>query len=203
MWAFGRSVRSSCIVGTTFVAASRRIRYLPSHFCLRVCARSSPFAPYHGVLLSLSPYPHLFVCCFSWCCCTPYAKRDVRGWGPSFLFLSLLPGWSHTFVGLGWWRGPCARCSSRVRGVAQHGNILVWLPPFPPHLFVRCVSCRRYAPCMGVTYLPHPHLCVFRVSRRRCTPYANGLAAAGVLSCHGILPLPSSVGLILLRWCGM
>ena len=28
-------------------------------------------------------------------------------------------------------------------------------------------------------------------------------SAAGVLSCHGVLPLPSSVGLLILRWCGM
>ena len=117
----------SCIVGTTFVAASRRITYLPSHLCLRVCARSSPFVPYHGVLMSLFPYPHLFVCCLSWCRCTPYAKRDVRGSGPSFFFLPLLPGWFHTFVGLGWWRGPGARCSSRVRGVARHGNCKIVL----------------------------------------------------------------------------
>ena len=127
---------SSCIVGTTFVAASRRITYLPLHLCLHVCARSSPFVPYHGVLMSLFPYPHPFVCCLSWCCCTPYAKGDVRGWGPSFLFVSLLPGWFHTFVGIGWWRGPGARCFSRVRGVVRHGNILAWLPPFPPYLFV-------------------------------------------------------------------
>ena len=125
---------SSCIVGTTFVAASQRITYLPSHLCPRVCARSSPFVPYHGVLMSLFPYPHPIVCCLLWCRCTPYAKTDVRGWGPSFLFLCLLPGWFHTFVGLGWWRGPGARCFSRVRGVAGHGNILAWLPPFPPHL---------------------------------------------------------------------
>ena len=105
MWAFGGSVRSSCNVGTTFVAALRRITYLPSHLCLRVCARSSPVAPYDGVLMSLSPYPHLFVCCLSWRRCTPYARRGVRGLGPSFLLLSLLPAWSNTFVGLGWWRG--------------------------------------------------------------------------------------------------
>ena len=69
MWAFGGLVRSSCNVGTTFVAAAcsiaRRITYLSSHLCLRVCAGSSPFAPYHGVLMSLSPYPYLFVCCLS------------------------------------------------------------------------------------------------------------------------------------------
>ena len=105
MWAFGGFVRSSCNVGTTFVAASQRITYLPLHLCLRLCAGSSPFVPYHGLLMSLSPYPHLFVSCLSWCRCTPYAKRGMRGRGPSFLLLSLLPGWSHTFVGLGWWRG--------------------------------------------------------------------------------------------------
>ena len=32
---------------------------------------------------------------------------------------------------------------------------------------------------------------------------ANGHAAAAVLSCHGTLSLPSLVGLLLLRWCGM
>ena len=127
---------SWCIVGTTFVAALRRITYLSSHLCLRVCARSSPFVPYHGVLKSLFPYPHPFVCCLSWCRCTPDAKKDVRRLAPAFLFLSLHPGWFHTFVGLGWWRGPGARCFTRVRGVARHGNILAWLPPFPPFLFV-------------------------------------------------------------------
>ena len=73
---------SSCIVGTTFVAASRRITYLPSHLCLRVCARSSPFVPYHGVLMSLFPYPPPFVCCLSWCRCTSYAKETCVGGGP-------------------------------------------------------------------------------------------------------------------------
>ena len=62
---------SSCIVGTTFVAALQRITYAPSHLCLRVCARSSPFMPYHGVLMSLFPYPQPFVCCLSWRRCTP------------------------------------------------------------------------------------------------------------------------------------
>ena len=87
--------------------AAYNIPAFAPHLCLRVCARSSPFAPYHGVLMSLSPY--LLVCCLSWCRCTPYAKREVCGWGPYFLFLPLLPGWSHTFVGLGWWRGRDAR----------------------------------------------------------------------------------------------
>ena len=70
---------SLCFADTMLVAASRRITYLPSHLCLRVCARSSPFVPYHGVLMSLFPYPYPFVCCLSWCRCAPYAKRDVRG----------------------------------------------------------------------------------------------------------------------------
>ena len=73
---------SSCIVNTTFVAASRRITYLPSHLCLQVCARSSPFVPYHGVLMSFFPYPPPFVCCLSWCRCTLYAKETCVGGGP-------------------------------------------------------------------------------------------------------------------------
>ena len=60
-------------------SVAQHITYLSSHLCLRVCARSSPFAPYHGVLTSLSPYPYLFVCCLSWRRCTPYAKRGVGG----------------------------------------------------------------------------------------------------------------------------
>ena len=83
MWAFVGSVRSWCNVGTTFVAAAcsvaRHITYLSSHLCLRVCARSSPFAPYHGVLMSLSPYVYFFVCYLSWRRCTPYAKKGLRG----------------------------------------------------------------------------------------------------------------------------
>ena len=78
MWAFGGSLQSSCNVGTLFVAASRRITYLLSLLCLRVCARSSLFAPYHGVLMSLSPYPHLFVCCLS----LPMQKGACVGGGP-------------------------------------------------------------------------------------------------------------------------
>ena len=110
MWVFGGSVRSSCNVGTMFVAAAcfvaRRITYLSFHLCLSVCALSSPFAPDHGVPVSFSPYPYLFVCCLSWRRCTPYARGGVRGRrGFSFLLLSLLPGWSHTFVGLCCWRG--------------------------------------------------------------------------------------------------
>ena len=65
------------------------------------------------------------------------------------------------------------------------------------------MSCCRYAPCVNVKYLSHPLFCVFRVLRRRGAPYANGRAAAGGLSCHGVLQLPSSVGLLILRWCGM
>ena len=84
MWAFGGSVRSSCNVGTTFVAAAcsvaRCVTYLSAHLRLRVCARSSPFAPYHGVFMSLSLY--LSVCCLSWRRCTPYAKGACEGGGP-------------------------------------------------------------------------------------------------------------------------
>ena len=43
--------------------------------------------------------------------------------------------------------------------------------------------------------------CVAAALRSLCK--TNGRVAAGVLSCHGILSLPSSVSLILLRWCGM
>ena len=86
MWAFGGSVRFLCNVGTKFVAAAcsvaRRITCLSSYLRLRVCARSPPFAPYHGVLTSLSPYPYLFACRLSWRRCTPYAKGACEGGGP-------------------------------------------------------------------------------------------------------------------------
>ena len=51
MWAFGGLVRSPCNILFVVVAfsAARRITYLSSHLCLRVCVRSSPFVPYHGV----------------------------------------------------------------------------------------------------------------------------------------------------------
>ena len=87
MWAFGGWVWPPCDVGSTFLAAAcsvaRHITYLSSHLCLHVCARSSPFAPCHGVLMSLFPYPYLFVCCLSWRRCTPYAKGGVGGGPPS------------------------------------------------------------------------------------------------------------------------
>ena len=80
-------MRPPCDVGTTSVAAAcsvaRHITYLSSHLCLHVCARSSPFAPYHGVLMSLFPYPYLFLCCLTWRRCTPYAKGGVGGGPPS------------------------------------------------------------------------------------------------------------------------
>ena len=51
----GHHVTYCTHVGTMFVAAAfsvaRRITYLSSHLCLRECALSSPFVPYHGVLV--------------------------------------------------------------------------------------------------------------------------------------------------------
>ena len=55
----GGLVRSSCNilyprwhhVCCGCVEFVRRITYVSSHLCLRVCTRSSPFAPYHGVLV--------------------------------------------------------------------------------------------------------------------------------------------------------
>ena len=99
------------------------------------------------------------------------------------------------------WRGPGGRRFPRVRGVARHGNILAPCSLLLSLLIFSCVVC--CALCVGVTYLSHSLFCAFRASRRRCAPYANGRAAAGVLSSHGVLPLPSSVGLLILRWCGM
>ena len=111
MWALNGWVRPPCDVGTTFVAAAcsvaRHITYLSSHLCLHVCARSSPFAPYHGVLMSHFPYPYLFVCCLSWRRCTP-CTWTAAWYVPTPLSFVL-------FV----------RCSSPVRGVAHHGNILL------------------------------------------------------------------------------
>ena len=58
----------------------RCVTYLSAHLCLRVCARSSTFAPYHGVLMFLSLY--LFVCCLLWRQCTPYANGACEGGDP-------------------------------------------------------------------------------------------------------------------------
>ena len=59
MWAFGgwygHHVTYCTHVGTKIVAAAfsvvRRVTYLCLHLCLRVCARSSPCVPSHGVLV--------------------------------------------------------------------------------------------------------------------------------------------------------
>ena len=53
IWAFSGSARSPCNILFVAVAFSvaRRITYLSLHLCLRVCVRSSPFVPYHGVLV--------------------------------------------------------------------------------------------------------------------------------------------------------
>ena len=59
MWAFGGWARSSCNilyprwhhVRCRWVLVARHKTYLSSHLCLRVCALSSPFVPYHGVLI--------------------------------------------------------------------------------------------------------------------------------------------------------
>ena len=120
--------------------------YLSSHLCLRVCARSSPFAPYHGVLMSLSPYPYLFVCCLSWRRCTPYAKGVCEGRGPSFYSPCSLVGPTPllvSVVGAGWASVVC--------------NILA-LAPRPgmcPHLFLLFHSFVAPLVCVAwhVTYL--------------------------------------------------
>ena len=60
MWAFGGWARSSCNIlyprwhhlrCAAALSVAWRITYLSSHLCLRVCALSSPFVPYHGVLV--------------------------------------------------------------------------------------------------------------------------------------------------------
>ena len=83
--AYGGLVRSSCNVGTMFVAAACsvawRITYLSSHLCLRVCARSPPFGPYYGVLMSLPvpiPFRVLLVVAPLYSLC----KRACQGGGP-------------------------------------------------------------------------------------------------------------------------
>ena len=58
----------------------RGVTYLSAHLCLRVCARFSTFAPYHGVLMFLPLY--LFVCCLLLRRCTPYANGVCEGGGP-------------------------------------------------------------------------------------------------------------------------
>ena len=85
MCAFGGLVRSSCNVGTMFIAATclvaRRITYLSLHLCLRVCARSSPCAPYHGVVMCLPvpiPFRVLLVVAPLYSVC----KRACEGGGP-------------------------------------------------------------------------------------------------------------------------
>ena len=58
---------------------------IPAFALVSTCVRTLlPLVPYHGLLMSLFPYRHPFVCCLSWCRCTPYAKKDVRGWGALF-----------------------------------------------------------------------------------------------------------------------
>ena len=149
MWAFGGSMRWSCNVGTTFVAASPRITYLPSHLCLHVCACSSPFAPYHVVLMSLSPYPHLFLCCLLWCRCTPYAKRACVGGGPRpYSSPCSLVGPTPLFVSVG------------GAGRASVVRIILALAPRPgicPHLFLLFFSLVAPLVCAAwhntVTYL--------------------------------------------------
>ena len=150
MWAFGGSVRSLCNVGTTFVAAAcsvaRRITYQSSHLCLRVWARSSPLAPYHGVLMSLFLYPYLFVCWLWWRRCTPYAKGVCEGRGP--------PSYSPCFL-----VGPKPLLVSVVgAGRASVVCNILALAPRPgmcPHLFLLFFSFIAPLVCAAwhVTYL--------------------------------------------------
>ena len=76
-----------------------------------------------------------------------------------------------------------------------------FLYPSPWHALFPCL---RSGPCLGLfpcrlVVLSRWAFSFGPVKRRD----ANGRAAAGVLSCHGTLSLPSSVGLLLLQWCGM
>ena len=75
-----------------------------------------------------------------------------------------------------------------------------FLYPSPWHAFFPCLrsgACLGLFPCRLVV-LSRWAISFGPVKRKD----ANG-RAAGVLSCHGTLSLPSSVGLLLLRWCGM
>ena len=76
-----------------------------------------------------------------------------------------------------------------------------FLYPSPWHAIFPCL---RSGACLGLFPC---RLVVLSCSAFSFGPVkrkdANGRAAAGVLSCHGTLSLPSSVGLLLLRWCGM
>ena len=129
MWPFGGSLRSLCNVGTTFVAAAcsiaRHIAYLSSHLCLLLCVRPSPFAPYHGVLMSLSPYRYLFVCCLSWRRCTPYVKRGVGRGLPSYSSPCSLVGFTPLLVSVVDTGQASVVC-----------NILATRPGMCPHLFL-------------------------------------------------------------------
>ena len=76
-----------------------------------------------------------------------------------------------------------------------------FLYPSPWHALFPCLlsgACLGLFPCRFVV----SSRCAFSFGPVKGKD-ANGRAAAGVLFCHGTLSLPSSVGLLLLRWCGM
>ena len=76
-----------------------------------------------------------------------------------------------------------------------------FLYPSPWHALFPCL---RSGACLGLFPCRLVILSRWAFSSRPVKRKdANGRAAAGVLSCHGTLSLPSSVGLLLLRWCGM
>ena len=70
----------------------------------------------------------------------PLAPRDNHSLAEGYLF----------FSDLGWWRGPGARCFSRVRGMAQDGNILALL-------LAVCGSPLAYYSfaCGGIPFVPY------------------------------------------------
>ena len=84
-----------------------------------------------------------------------------------------------------------------------HGFVALY-PFLYPSLWHALFPCLRSGACLGLfpcrlVFLSRWAFSFGPLNRKD----AYGRAAAGVLSCHGTLSLPSSVGLLPLRWCGM
>ena len=98
-------------------------------------------------------------------------------------------------------RAPLARLLATPCFFRGFVALYPFLYPSPsPALFpcLRSGACLGLLPCLLVVL----SRCAFSFGPAK-TKDANGRAAARVLSRHGTLSLPSSVGLVLLRWCAM
>ena len=92
----------------------------------------------------------------------PMQKKDVPGWGPSFPFLSLLPGWSHTpslvsVGGAGWELVAPPVCA------AWHDMVTYWRGSLLSLLIFSCDACLvavMLLACVLHTYLTHNFACL-------------------------------------------